>query len=401
MRTEGDLRRLDTLVCTAIPFGYGPAAKLIALAREVVGRTRLVFVGTGAALELATRTRGLFDEIVPLRADHPSAAPHVRSAWGVLSLMDREAAVAARRAERPLFVVDSLLWMRREIPEALTGATRYWAQAFPGLVADDYRPRPELVGPILPVSVPARAGRGNGLVVNLGGSAAPDDRARLYASYARCILAAVRAACLPERFGQVSVLGGEATLAALAGAGASDSVRFESLGHEEARERMRRARAVLTVPGLTTTLECFALRTPTWFLPPQNYSQWCTLRALRRAAAASAALHWEDLPSAPSLGERLPAEARDPLVRDAVLRLTADAGVVTQLAERLRGVGVEAAARVDAQSAFYSELGPPGTALIAAALLAYAPEGAPARRATISFAARPPPRTRSLPHGTH
>ena len=59
----------------------------------------------------------------------------------------------------PLYVVDSLLWMREAVPPAFIGAQRYWAQDFLGLreVQGDYQPAPSIVGPILSLQPRSRA----------------------------------------------------------------------------------------------------------------------------------------------------------------------------------------------------------------------------------------------------
>src|SRR5262249_16462501 len=53
-----------TIVCCAYPFGYGPVAKLLHIARPLRARgLRLVFLGAGIARELAARS-SLFDDVV-------------------------------------------------------------------------------------------------------------------------------------------------------------------------------------------------------------------------------------------------------------------------------------------------------------------------------------------------
>jgi hypothetical protein len=359
-----------TLICSAMPFGYGPAAKLVTLARALRGDWRLVFAGHGSALELVSRSRELFDAIVEVPAGAPPPGALLRDASVVLSLMDRDAAGWAARAQRPLVVVDSLLWMRPVVPEPLRGARGYFAQDFPGLDPTRYQPRPVVVGPIVP---PRRsdAPRHGGLVVNLGGSAAPDGRQALYAAYARFVLRAVLDAGLPARFGRITVLGGAAAIAAMRELPAlRDAATHElaSRSHAAAREAMAGAGAVLTAPGLTATLECFHDRVPTWLLPPQNYSQWCILRRLREAGTADDALHWEDLPGAPQLQEgMLPHQTTAPVCA-AIERGVGEASVAERLRARLATVGREPERVRERQTAFYRTLGPSGVETLVTAL---------------------------------
>ena len=364
------MRRRATLAVAALPFGYGPASKAIALAKALRGDCRLAFVGHGSSLDLVSRTSGVFDEVVPARPDGPRALRLLSQSWGVLSVMDREAGAGAALAEKPLFVVDSLLWMRTGVPEALRHARVYWAQAFPGLSAGAYAPRPTVVGPVVAPRTGGPGRRREGLVVNLGGSAAPDGRRRLYASYARFVVRAVADAGLAARFGRVTVIGGAGAIGPLGDGDATRDGRLEvaTVPHDDARERMARAEAVLTAPGMTATLECFCDRTPTWFLPPQNYSQWCILRRLSAAGVADDALHWEDLDGVTRLEEGMRPAESDPVVRETVQRLTGDRSAAASLRQRLERVGEAPAGLVTAQRAFFASLGSGGVEAIASAL---------------------------------
>jgi hypothetical protein len=362
------LTRPRTLLISAYPFGYGPGAKAIALAAALRPDWRVAFVGTGSAMELVSRAPDAFDEIVEGRAGERAAKALLADAWGVLSVMDRDAGLAAAHARKPLFVVDSLLFMRRAVPAALRGARCYWAQRFPDLVPAAYEPRPVVVGPLVAGSPPAATGPRAGLVVHLGGSAAPDDRRGLYASYARFVARAVDEARLVDRFGSVGFVGGAGAESALDGVAGAGRSSVEALRPAEARARMAGAAAVLTAPGLTATLECFRDGTPTWFLPPQNYSQWLVLRALRRLGAAPDAFHWEECDGVPRLEARMDPEAYEPVVRESIGRLSEDPAVERGLAGRLTRVGADADRVVEAQSALFRGLGPDGVATIVADL---------------------------------
>ena len=356
-----------SLLCAALPIGYGPAVKLVALARRLRSFARLVVVGEGSTLELVSRAPGAFDAVVAANPASPKALPWLRDAHAVLSIMDRDAGAAAARAGKPLFAVDSLLWMRPEIPEPLRGARAYFAQAFAGRDPLMGAPRPIRVGPLTEPRAVTRSAPRRGLVVNLGGSSAPDGRGLLFAPYARLALRAVVAAGLAERFGRATVIGGESAIAALSGVTGDPRVECVSLGPDEARERMAGAAALVTAPGLTTTLEAFSDRTPTWFLPPQNYSQWCLLRRLREQRVADGALHWEDLPGTAHLPERM-SPAQYATVSESILRATRQEGVAERLRASLLEVGAGAAERARRQGAFFDSLGPCGLDEVAAAL---------------------------------
>src|SRR5262249_20661755 len=140
-----------------------------------------------------------------------------------------------------------------------------------------------------------------------------------------------------------------------------------SLSPDAARECTAGAAALLTAPGLTATLEAFCDRTPTWFLPPQNYSQWCSLRRMRAHGLADGAVHWEDDASAPRFPERRRA-AGQASAAEPILRACEEPGSVARVAASLDGVGRNLETRAERQTAFFRSLGACGLDQIATTL---------------------------------
>src|SRR4030095_3935098 len=124
-------------------------------------------------------------------------------------------------------------------------------------------------------------------------------------SYARFVVDQLFASPLLLEFaGRTTLVAGERCIADLRNQYGNLQIEFRSLSHAAALAELDRAALVLTAPGLTMTLECFQRGGRTFSLPPQNYSQWCILRALRDLGLAPAALHWEDLTPASRLADR-------------------------------------------------------------------------------------------------
>lgn len=338
-----------TLVCSAQPFGYGPAAKLVVLAEELRSRGfRLVFLGHGVAYELVARSRA-FDEIVRGRPTDDSVRSVVAASVGVLSVMDREFATLAKELGRPLFVVDSLAWFRDSMPEPFRGAARYWVQRFP----DGTIPQGAVeVGPILGVNEVTWSDPGSGLVVNLGGGESPDGDNPAYAEFV------VRG--LRDSGFTGSVLAGDRWTAWLRERFPNTGLAFESVSHAEAIRRFASAGWVLTAPGLTASLECFRFGVPTTFLPPQNSSQWRILRTFRRLGLAPTAFHWEDVPPAGPSPDELPEAYRTRRVREIIH--TATPAAAARFRESLR-VPSDTALSLR-QQAFFASLGPNGVQMI-------------------------------------
>ncbi len=363
-----------TLICCAHPFGYGPAAKLLHIAgllRET--DVRLVFVGTGIAHELAARS-DLFQEVVNAQPTEASVRDLIAGSAGLLSLMDRTFAPLAVDAGVPLFVVDSLLWMRESVPEVFRQARRYWAQEFVGVRfrLAEVGPQAVLVGPIVgPIVGPAfpiATEDCAGLIVNLGGGASPEGLLSDDPGYLDFLARALRQHVRRESAGVL--LAGRDCIHYLRSHFPDWRVDMRSASHGEAVELMQRADRVLSAPGLTATLECFHAGVPTFFLPPQNYSQWWILNRLRERGLAPGSFHWQDVLADGAVQEQAPEAERGQGVRTAIRAALQDVR-----AERLLGDGLAAITRVDAedlvrrQSAFYRSLGPEGAQQIAAELV--------------------------------
>jgi hypothetical protein len=373
-RPHGRWRQPASLITTALPLGYGPAAKLVALAGPLADRgLRLVFVGRGIALELAQRHSLLFHDVLEARSPEVISPALVRDAWGVLSVMDRELAPVAMDHGRPLFVLDSLLWMRDDVPPSWRSATHFWAQNFPRVseVVADLELPVSIVGPIVATAPIPRSAAGDRLLVNLGGCATTDGSRELGIGYARFVVEGLLDSDLLERYhGRATLIAGQHIAVELASRFPACGLEFRSLSHEAALAELTQAAHLLTSPGLTMTLESFQLGTPTFFLPPQNYSQWCLLRTLRGLGLAPAALHWEDLMPGKQLAERLTENTRNPIVREAVIRHVASEPAAQRFAACLAQINeIDPRALAAGQQAFFRSLGENGVETIVSQLL--------------------------------
>jgi hypothetical protein len=214
------------------------------------------------------------------------------------------------------------------------------------------------------------------LIVNLGGCKAPGSSDHS-SGYARFVVEGLLASgLLKEYHGRTTLIAGEQAAAGLAADYPACGIEFRSLSHEAALAMLSQAALLVTSPGLTTTLEGFQLGTPTFFLPPQNYSQWCILRTLRRLDLAPAALHWEDFLPGERLAERLPEDVRNPRVREALTRHIASHQAAQRFAACLAQIGQLAASQLAArQQAFFRSLGPSGIDMITSQLLEFAASG--------------------------
>ncbi len=327
------------LACCAFSFGYGPAAKLVLVAERIRALgLRPVFLGNGIAHELAARGN-VFDDVIRATPDDPHASAVIRESQGLLSMMDREFAEVALAMGRPVFVADSLFWMRATLPPSFRRANRLWVQRFPLRSGCD----PQLpanateVGPIVRPMLPRPVAKRTRLVVNLGGCESPVGSLTDDTSYLDFIFRGIVDSHLVSKFdGEAILLAGDRAVAHLQHNYAGNGISFASVSHDEALSLLAEARLVLTAPGLTTSLACFQLRVPTLFLPPQNYSQWRILERWRELDLAPSALHWSDFLPAGPYPDQLPEADRSPTIRQVIRHLASQADVADSLLQTLR-----------------------------------------------------------------
>lgn len=363
-----------TLVCCASSFGYGPVAKLLAIAQALRDRPvkpRLVFVGTDIAYELAARAN-VFDEVMFGAPETARVRQAVRSGDGLLSVMDRHYFPLAQDADIALFAVDSLFWLRQPVPESIRIARRAFVQDFDGVRQrlGQTAVRAEIVGPIvrsLP-SAPPRSDRR--LVVNLGGGESPYGSLEHRPGYADLAVRAILTSELATRFDrQIVLISGQRLSERLGHTYPGCGIDFRSVSHDQALSLLGSATLVVTSPGLTTSLECFQLSTPTYFLPPQNSSQWWILDVFRRHELAPISLHWDDLEPRRALPRLLPQDVRETIVREIVGPLMTGSDVASRLARVLSRIAhTDHDALVARQRRYFDSLGANGATVIAEAL---------------------------------
>jgi hypothetical protein len=340
-------------------------------------RPELVFVGTGIAHELAKRSR-VFDEIVLAPPDTARARQVVRSGDGLVAVMDREYFLLARDADIPVFAVDSLFWLRQPVPDLFRAAHRAWVQDFEGVRERlrQTRVRAEIVGPIVPAHPHAPRRSDRLLVLNLGGGESPYTSPGMESAYPDLVVRALLASDLAASFDRRMVLiAGQRLVERLASAYPSCGIDFRSVSHDESASLLGAATIVVTSPGLTTSLECFQLSTPTYFLPPQNSSQWWILDTFRRRRLAPISLHWADLQARRPVPKLAPQAIREAIVREIVSDLApADevAGRLSQVMSRIAHASHDELAR--RQHDYFESLGANGATMVARALVSPARE---------------------------
>jgi hypothetical protein len=360
----------DALVCCAYPFGYGPVAKLMLIAQRAQSLgISTVFLGDGIAHELALRSSA-FHDVIRAAPDHARAKSVIQASRGLLSMMDRDYAATALDLSIPVYAADSLAWMRDRVPNAFRAARRYWVQRFPG--ASRQIPQASanavVVGPLVPAMTPPAVCSKTALVVNLGGCESPHGSMAADPAYADFVMRGLLDSGLTARFaGNAVLLSGNRCTQYLRERYADSGLDFDSRSHDDTLALLATARFALTSPGLTTSLECFQIGVPTFFLPPQNFSQWLILKHFRTHGLAPFAFHWQDLPSQhAAVLERLPGDERTPRILEIIRKESCDPA-----AGRLFREGLSASlshdndALAEAQRRFFASIGIDGVEQVA------------------------------------
>lgn len=272
------------VLLTAEDFAYGPAAKGLTVAAELIHRGhRVTFAGTGTALELARRGRGIECVDMPTSAV-PAALPSLLDRNDVAIVAgDFAAAAVCQKHSRPYVWLDSLFWWWPSIPNSALDADLYVIQQTLPHRSNWKRYRSRLrnvlvVGPILPPVTTRTTESTRQLLVNLsGGQATGWYRVGAESDYPRLVMdVLVRVPAICSTFDRVVVTGGQSAIerAAQFALPPSDTAwTFESASHETFQNQVARSAVVLTVPGLESVLEAAQHRAPLVFLPPSNPSQ--------------------------------------------------------------------------------------------------------------------------------
>lgn len=265
-------------------FGFGPVSKAVTIARELKSRAPHMethYFGGGVDFEFA-RKSGAFDRLLRINVDDSEVLsnfiPLLKNYKHVISVINLDVVGAWPADHPPLYLVDSLAWLWPEPPPGVNNARAYFVQSYlvPEQRAQSWSELCRLVpvGPIRPDISRLRQAdvTRKRLLVNFSGCANPFTPSALFQRYVEVLARAVVEQagafeeitfCCNERLSSHlrQVLEGSPTATA------------KHFSHDEFLEALAGSSALLTSPGITTTLEASALGKPTRFLLPQNYSQ--------------------------------------------------------------------------------------------------------------------------------
>ncbi|MCP4545441.1 MAG: hypothetical protein GY835_03105 [bacterium] len=272
------------ILCDAVPFGFGPAGKLLTILGKLPTSWDITLLASGTTKLLAERSQitGTIECDSTSRADLRRVKSNIENADLFLTVMNPVSARYAQEVGSRLAMVDSLFWMWHSAQDTCVTADMYFIQRFPDWERNLNRLRPvsphpvgAIVGPHEPVE------RKEELLVHLGGLQNSIARADQIDTYCNVISRILAQALGHHRFDRIRVVGNPDPLKKAFHHCGVNRLEVTLLDHSDVARTLASSQLLLTSPGLTTTYEAFASGTPVAFLPPQNYSQLLISSVLR------------------------------------------------------------------------------------------------------------------------
>jgi hypothetical protein len=298
-------------------FGFGPASKLIALLHRSpsLQKGHSTFIGHGSALALAHT--GRFDRVIegdPCNLEQGSPMRKaLRENEVLVSAMEFGPLAMAKGLGLRTILFDSLFWMWPEVESRLRDVDVYLCQNFLGVEerVASLDSGPAVVVP--PVTVAGQPGWSpeDFVVLNFGGMLNPYVTRSKILTYVETILHAAQSACRAAGH-RLEIYGVGSILEDVRGIDQRIVSRMSMLPPQSFVERLRRARSLMTSPGLEVLYEAFTVGVPTFMLPPQNNSQAYQAARLRQRYPALAGIDWHELLPVAPLPEMAPPDEAIP-----------------------------------------------------------------------------------------
>lgn len=314
---------MDRLDFVTTNFGFGPVAKLVAVARAIRSLSpglHLRLIASDHALAFG-RMSGAFDEHVEADLDRSpeQAASATEGARAIVDSLNFDVIPPLAFCQRRVFLLDSLAWLWPHLPAGVEKAFVYGVQGYlldsrpdreRELPRNSLRLRP-ILDPEIQRLARDVAREPDLALINLGGCCNPFVPPRDLAQYA---VELVRASLRPlrSRFSRIEVHTNANLAAVIQEAVGNGAVTVRHSSHRDFLDSLARCGLLLTTPGITATLEAIALGTPIKFLPPSNYSQYRILEIYHQRRVLSADVRLSAFPWGVEVG---PDEQEEEAVR--------------------------------------------------------------------------------------
>jgi hypothetical protein len=311
-----------SIVFQAIPFCFGPAAHIIAVAEQVLSRgcddsIKTIGLASGTVLDLL-RKSNILNNIIEYNTN-----TELNSA--VLNTLDKTDIIVcigdfdflriASSYRHKILFVDALFWMWDSIPPEFGMAHKTFVLDFPGVrerlhqYLREKNPCPdiEVLDQFCAVFPHRTKPMKNGnILVNFGGIDSPlGANDNLLLSLIEDIVMAWKDISTDN---MLEIRGGTQALERILDKTelSMDGVIFGAIGQQDFFHSLHSCSHLLTVPGMSIVYEALHTKIPTMFLLPLNYSQHGQMAFYSNALVDPSCIKFEDLPGFGKLPNQLP-----------------------------------------------------------------------------------------------
>ena len=378
---------MGSVLLTAEPFGFGPAAKICTVARALLARPeieRVSVLGRGTVAELAE-----LDQLPVIRYGLQGSGRVLIEALSshdvVFSAMNFEVDLAVKHVGTPAIYLDTLFWLWEDDFWSEAAPTRYLCQNFPGVEQAierwdaPFKSRMEVIGPVVDLRGLSQDREDDILLVSLGGFRSDFIHIGDNTDFPRAVLSRLLPAIRAHSKLPILVVSSAPVVASLAAQSWTvEDLRFTTLAQPRYLEQLARCKALFTTCGIEGAYEAFAYDTPVFFLPAVQHSHFHQHRILREAGAAAHGYEWREL-----LERGLEGLEPNPRAQvEHVLRVARAEGGTEAFAEGLRSAVsgfftalLDPTPQLAAQAQFFASLGSDGVETCVARILAQVASG--------------------------
>ena len=293
---------MHKVLCDAIPFCFGPISKMLTVSESIADFSDLTLLASGTSKELGKK--GPFKRIVDCNTENVVELEKNEGLFKeselFVNVMEPASAKFAKKLNVPSAQIDSLFWMWDSIADEVAESDFYFIQNFDGVKEQLEKfskkiVNPVLVGPIIKEKPNVKKQK-NQLIINFGGIESGLIKIGKNSNYPFTV-AKILCENLKNQdcFDSILFTGLGKILSQLKQKYSKTGFNFSFLDHNEFLEELASSKMLLTSPGLTTSFEAFSFEIPTFFLPPQNYSQYWNLSKFNKHGLVFKDTNWSSI----------------------------------------------------------------------------------------------------------
>ncbi|MDD4937400.1 MAG: hypothetical protein PHX34_00050 [Candidatus Shapirobacteria bacterium] len=291
------MQKNKTVIFVSNPFGLGPTGKTVALIEELYSLWKGKIVYAASSMCQETIPEHIKNKIIIENIDERNEE-ELRSVFNkyqnplVICTLNRLAIKTAKSLGLKAFFIDSLAWLWKEIPEEyLMADTYYCFNIFDIKNKLPKRDNIKVISPVFGILPKFKTVKKPFTLIHIGGFKNPFQDKMSFAYLNLLIDTLLDFKPIEE----IEVVGGGDAVNYIKSKIKNEKFIFNTLGRDEFLHHLNDSSHFITTSGLTATLEAFALRTPTSFIPPTNLSQYQILRLLDKADCAESKIEWKDV----------------------------------------------------------------------------------------------------------